>query len=72
MLTGIICAKAATDPNYPVRPRFGILVGAAYPKPFASIMETAKVVMNLTDASPIYSTHLYPPKPPLRTGMGRY
>jgi hypothetical protein len=43
MLTGIICAKAAADPNYPIRPRFGILIGAAYPKPFAGDMEAGKV-----------------------------
>jgi hypothetical protein len=43
MLTGIICAKAAADPTYPIRPRFGILIGAAYPKPFAGDMEAGKV-----------------------------
>lgn len=44
MLTAIILARGMTDAQYPIRPRFAILMGAAFPRAYDSVMNEAKVL----------------------------
>ncbi|KAK3241452.1 hypothetical protein CYMTET_48802 [Cymbomonas tetramitiformis] len=39
MLAAVVVAKALSDEDYSVRPRFGVFCGAAFPLPFATLLE---------------------------------
>lgn len=42
MLAAVVVAKALSDEDYSVRPRFGIFYGAAFPLPFAPLFEESR------------------------------